>query len=62
MVRAGRVAGQDGGGEARVGEHVVVHEVGPLPGWTDAKTKQRSIDGGAEEVRVGGVCRDKIKI
>lgn len=71
MVRAGWDAGRDGGGEARVGEHMVVHEVGPLPGWTDAKKKQKpkgrrwmggGSEGWAEEVRVGGVCRDKIKI
>lgn len=46
MVRAGQVAGRDGGGESRVGEHVVVHEVGPLPGWTDAKkNKGASMEG-----------------
>lgn len=59
MVRAGRVAGRDGGGQARVGEHVVVHEVGPLPGWTvtQTTTRGRRWMGGTMEVRVGGVLR-----
>lgn len=56
MVRAGRVAGRDGGGQARVGEHVVVHEVGPLPGWT-VTTRGRRWMGGTMEVRVSRVLR-----